>query len=455
MSRNSWLRYSAVMVVLSSGAALLVAGSLFRQVALADIRTYEPKLQKVNDRVYAATGYALANVLYVKTDKSVVVIDTTESPAVAKRTLEEFRKVCDLPISYVIYTHFHGDHVNGTTSFTADKPHIVAQQLHKPEIARYRLLIEYNQRLNAIQFGMNLPDSDRGISLAPEARHLIRGYIPPDMTFDDQLRFEEGGVKFELYHMPGETNDHTVVWLPDQKTLFCGDLFYWSFPMLASPMKPDRPVLEWAAACDRMRELGPEYLVPSHGEPITGKEQIREILTNYAAAIRSVHDQVVRGINIGLSIEQVRASVKLPEELAKLPYLQPEYGRVDWAVNGIYRQYAGWYDMNPTHLNPGSPAKVHQALIEAAGGVGSLIERAKRAESEQQWQLVLELTDVILAAPESEHAPAHALRATALEKLAQAAKNGVERNVYRVGARYHERQVEKGAPKTSKSEAGK
>jgi alkyl sulfatase BDS1-like metallo-beta-lactamase superfamily hydrolase len=445
---------STIAAVLIVGAMTPVGGLTLQSVALADIRTYEPKLQQVNDRVYAATGYALANVLYVKTDKSVVVIDTTESPAVAKRTLEEFRKVCDLPISYVIYTHFHGDHINGTTSFAADKPHIIAQQLHKPEIARYRLLIEYNQRLNAIQFGMNLPDADRGISLAPEARQLIRGYIPPDMTFDDQLRFEEGGVKFELYHMPGETNDHTVVWLPDQKTLFCGDLFYWSFPMLASPMKPDRPVLEWAQACDRMRELEPEYLVPSHGEPIAGKEKIREILTNYAAAIRSVHDQVVRGINLGLSIEQVRASVKLPEELAKLPYLQPEYGRVDWAVNGIYRQYAGWYDMNPAHLNPGSVAKVHQALLEAAGGAGPLIERAKRAEAEQQWQLVLDLTDVILAAPETEHAPAHQLRATSLEKLAQAAKNGVERNVYRVGARYHERQVEKAAPKSNKSAAG-
>ncbi|MBL9124960.1 MAG: alkyl/aryl-sulfatase, partial [Planctomycetaceae bacterium] len=397
----------------------------------ADIRTYEPKLQKVNDRVYAATGYALANVLFVETNDSVVVIDTTESPAVAKRILEEFRKVSDKPIRYVIYTHFHGDHINGTASFMADKPHVIAQQLHKPEILRYRLLIEYNQRLNAIQFGMNLPDSDRGISLAREAQQLVRGYVLPDMSFDERLRLEEGSVKFELYHMPGETNDHTVVWLPEQKTLFCGDLFYWSFPMLASPMKPDRPVLEWAEACDRMRALEPEYLVPSHGEPITGKEKIQEILTNYAAAIRSVHDQVVRGINLGLTLEQVRATVKLPDELAKLPYLQPEYGRVDWAVNGIYRQYAGWYDMNPAHLNPGSTAKTRRAVLEAAGGVGPLVARANQALAQEEWQLVLELTDIVLAAPEDEHAPAHTLRARALEKLAERATNGVERNVYR------------------------
>lgn len=450
MSRVFWAP-SSMFASLVAASLLAAAGSSVR----ADIRTYEPKLQKVNDRVYSATGYALANVMYIKTDKSVVVIDTTESPAAAQRTLDEFRKVCDLPIRYVIYTHFHGDHINGTTTFAADKPHIIAQQQHKAEILRYRLLIQYNQRLNSVQFGMNLPDSDRGISLAPEARQFIRGYIEPNMTYDEQLRFEEGGVRFELFHMPGETNDHTVVWLPDQKTLFCGDLFYSSFPMLASPMKPDRPVLDWAQACDRMRELGAEYLVPSHGEPVVGKEAIREILTNYAAAIRSVHDQVVQGINLGLSIEQVRASVKLPDELAKLPYLQPEYGRVDWGVNGIYRQYAGWYDMNPAHLNPESNAKLHQALLEAAGGAGPLIDRAQRALADEQWQLVLDLTDVILDAPEPEHAPAHTLRAEALEKLAQQASNGVERNVYRVGARYHERQAKKSDAKADKPTAGK
>lgn len=432
----------------------LIAGLSGLPHARADIRTYEPKLQKVNDRVYSATGYALANVMYIVTDKSVVVIDTTESPAAAKKTLEEFRKVCDLPVRYIIYTHFHGDHINGAKAFEADKPNIIAQRNHKAEIERYRILMEFNTRLNAIQFGVNLPDSDRGISLAPDVILGARGYIPPDMPFDEHLRFDEGGVTFELFHMPGETNDQATVWLPDQKTLFCGDLFYWSFPMLASPMKPDRPVLAWAEACERMAELGAEYLVPSHGEPIVGKERIREMLTNYAKAIRHVHDHVVRGINLGLPLETVRASAKLPDELASLPYLQPEYGRVEWAVNGIYRQYAGWYDMNPAHLNPGPTARFKQALLEAAGGADPLIHRAQRALAEEQWQLVLELTDVILAAPEPEQAPAHELRATALEKLAQLAENGVERNVYRVAARQHQRLTKQSAERADKPAAG-
>src|ERR1044072_3663786 len=77
-------------------------------------------LIKVTDRVYCATGYALGNVIYVITNKSVVVIDTTESAAAARRTLEEFRKVSQLPVSYIIYTHHHGDHINGAKAFKND-----------------------------------------------------------------------------------------------------------------------------------------------------------------------------------------------------------------------------------------------------------------------------------------------------------------------------------------------
>src|SRR6266852_1057733 len=57
-------------------------------------------LNKVTERVYVATGYALGNVIYVLTDKSIVVVDTTESPAAARATFDEMRKTSNLPISY-------------------------------------------------------------------------------------------------------------------------------------------------------------------------------------------------------------------------------------------------------------------------------------------------------------------------------------------------------------------
>jgi alkyl sulfatase BDS1-like metallo-beta-lactamase superfamily hydrolase len=185
-------------------------------------------------------------------------------------------------------------------------------------------------------------------------------------------------VRFELYHTLGETVDHLMVWLPDFETLLPGDLFYWSFPMLASPGKPDRPVLEWAASLDRMRQLHPAYLVGSHSRPLARRDAIDEALANYARAIRYVHDETVKRINGGEPLYQIRQEVRLPPDLAAQPYLQPVYGTVEWAVNGVFRQYTGWYDFDPAHLNGGDPAPLERALVEAAGGADAIVQRARK-----------------------------------------------------------------------------
>ena len=190
----------------------------------------------MTDRVYVATGYALGNVIYVITDKSLVVVDTTESPRAAKATLDDFHKTTNttnLPVSYVVYTHFHGDHINGAKVFKTPAAKIVAQRNHTEELQKYVMLGGYNQRLNAIQFGAALPETMRGAKLAIDPRDPgERGYIPPDVLFDEQYRFEEGGVQFELYHTLGETFDHLMVWMPQERVLLPGDLFYEEYQIL-------------------------------------------------------------------------------------------------------------------------------------------------------------------------------------------------------------------------------
>src|SRR5437867_11626491 len=88
--------------------------------ASGQIRSQRPELLKITNRVYCATGYALANVIFIQTDKSVVVVDTTESPSAAREALDTFRTVTQLPVSTIIYTHHHGDHVNGAKTFKGE-----------------------------------------------------------------------------------------------------------------------------------------------------------------------------------------------------------------------------------------------------------------------------------------------------------------------------------------------
>src|SRR5438067_5702796 len=88
-----------------------------------------PKIVEITDGVYSADGYAFSNMFFVVTNRSVVVIDTTESMAAARAALDDFRKISALPISHLIYTHYHADHTGAAKAFHGPETKVIAQQL--------------------------------------------------------------------------------------------------------------------------------------------------------------------------------------------------------------------------------------------------------------------------------------------------------------------------------------
>lgn len=153
----------------------------------------------------------------------------------------------------------------------------------------------------------------------------------------------------------------------------------------------------WVRSLDRMRALEPEVLVPSHTRPIVGKQAVLQALTEDRDAIQFVHDQTVRGMNQGLSPDQLVERVRLPARLAESPHLQPYYGTVGWSVRGILAGYLGWFDGDPTHLAPTfalERAKQWQALLPEGCTLRAASEDAmKRAD----WQWSAELLELHLA----------------------------------------------------------
>jgi glyoxylase-like metal-dependent hydrolase (beta-lactamase superfamily II) len=143
----------------------------------------KPELLKVTDRVYSATGYAISNVLYVITDRSLVVIDTTESRKAARASLHDFRKVSALPVSYIIYTHYHGDHTRGAEIFYRPATKVIAQRKLLEERAKLTKLLPHRTRVDALQFGASLDANERAISLTCHGKKAI-----PLTTFRRRLR---------------------------------------------------------------------------------------------------------------------------------------------------------------------------------------------------------------------------------------------------------------------------
>ncbi|MFH1137453.1 MAG: alkyl/aryl-sulfatase [Pseudomonadota bacterium] len=381
-------------------------------------KEFTPAVDKITDRIYLARGFALGNVGLVVTDEGLVVVDATESRAAAGDILARFREITDLPVKYIIYTHAHPDHVFGTPVFFQPGVEVIATR----EAARlmddwYGTLQPFVDRCRENQAGRLAPEYAFKLPFAgpfkpEEKRELIR----PTIVFDEEYAFDLGGVRFELFHTQGETTDHLMIVLPGEKALFPGDLYYYSFPNLSTPMLEARPVKEWHESLDRMIALKPQYLVPGHGRAIVGEENILGVLANYSRAIRFVREETIKAVNQGLSAAEAVERVKLPADLAGLPFLQEYYGRVDWAVRGLYRGLTGWYDGRGTGLNPLPPRHLAGELVGLAGGADKLLARAMALQNGGEHQLACEVCDVVLAANPGDKT-ARVIKAVSLDYL--------------------------------------
>jgi len=386
------------------------------------------KVEEVAPKVYCITAFG--NVGFVITDEGVVVVDTAIY-AMGETIREDIREVTDAPIHSVIYTHGHYDHAFGVSALLKDaeergdpKPRIIGHENVVRRFNRYRELQSQQEFINRIQF-----DVPEEIMVVPREYHY------PDVTYHDLFSFRLGDLTFELRFGMGETDDATWVWIPERRVVFSGDFVIWSCPNIGNPLKVQRYEVEWAEALEQMASLHPDVLVPGHGPTIRG-EEIQRVCLGTARALRHLHEEVVKHLKQGAWIEQILEEVRLPEDLAKEPYLAPIYGCPTFIVHGIHRRYAGWYDGNPSHLFPSWTRDIAKEVVALADGPKALLDRAEVLKDAGKIQLALHLVDFVLDNPETASLKeAHGLKADLLKARADAESSFIARNIFAIGAR--------------------
>ncbi|MCP4605504.1 MAG: MBL fold metallo-hydrolase [Proteobacteria bacterium] len=396
---------------------------------------FKREVIKVTDGVYVAIGFALANSILLEGEDGVVIVDTLESEEAARAVKAAFNEITQKPVKAIIYTHFHSDHCFGATIFAGDdKPDIYSHESTLRFLDRIvGITTETTYRRASRQFGTLLPEGGvENCGIGPFLEfgpNNTIGLIRPNKTFPgESVELDIAGMKIELIHAPGETDDQILVWLADKKVLLAADNYYKSFPNLyAIRGTAYRDVTKWVKSLDKMRALRPEYLVPSHTRPLIGADTIHEVLTNYRDAIQFVHDQTIRGINNGLTTEQIVELVKLPPHLAQKPYLHEYYGTVEWSVRAIFNGYLGWFGGNATDLFPLSQKERAKRFSDLAGGREALLKYAKKAALKGDHQWVLELSDQLLQlnpnAREVLNLKAASLTALGEKQIASTARN--------------------------------
>jgi alkyl sulfatase BDS1-like metallo-beta-lactamase superfamily hydrolase len=172
-----------------------------------------------------------------------------------------------------------------------------------------------------------------------------------------------------------------------------------------------------------------EYLVPSHTRPLFGKELIQNTLTIYRDGIQYVYDQTIRHMNKGLTAHEIVEKVHLPQNLKNEPFLQEFYGKVSWSVTNIFHGNLGFFDGNPSTLQPLSPTAKANKMMALAGGFDKMLEQATAAYSNQEYQWTLELTDYLLRVKPTDEKSID-LRYNSLIKLGEAESNPNARHYY-------------------------
>ncbi len=164
-------------------------------------------------------------------------------------------------------------------------------------------------------------------------------------------------------------------------------------------------------------------------EGIEAAENVREVLTDYRDAIRFVLNQTLRGMNKGLTPDELVQFVRLPASLANREYFREYYGTVEWSVRSIYCGYLGWFDGNSTNLYPLPPVEEAERIVKLAGGEEKIMNQIKEAIALKDYQWACQLADYIIALdPESREVKL--LKAKALTALTEKQINSNARHYY-------------------------
>ncbi|MBM3567791.1 MAG: MBL fold metallo-hydrolase [Alphaproteobacteria bacterium] len=401
---------------------------------------FKPEVIRIAEGLWVAVGYGLANSILIEGSDGAVVVDAMESGEAARRVKAEFAKLTPKPIRAVILTHYHPDHSFGARVMAEGGATIIANRHTETEMNEALDVVAPAMfARNLRQFGVLLPPdlhANAGIGPFLDYRHgqSELALARPTRIVDGEEEMTIAGIRLRIVHAPGETEDQMFVWLPERRALLPGDNLYKAFPNLyAIRGTRYRDVAKWIASLDRMRDLEPEFLVPSHTRPVIGRAAAAETLTAYRDAIQFVHDQTIRLMNKGFGPDEIATRLVLPQHLAAHPHLQEFYGKVEWSARAIFHGLLGWFDGNPARLYPLAPAERAMRLADLAkGGVG--LDRAAEAAlaaGDLRWAAELAAAD-LANRPDAAEAKQRLARVLRAQAAAETSANG--RNYLLTGA---------------------
>jgi glyoxylase-like metal-dependent hydrolase (beta-lactamase superfamily II) len=269
----------------------------------ADLQEKKVTFTKLSANAYAYTAEGDPNTGVVIGDDAVMVIDTQATPVMAQDVIRRIREVTDKPIKYVVMSHYHAVRVLGASAYQPQQ--VIASQDTRD------LIVERGAQ-----------DMKSEIERFPRlfrAVETIPGLTWPTITFKGEMTVWLGQLEVRLIQLGrGHTKGDTVVWLPQQKILFSGDLVEFD----ATPYAGDAYFQDWPATLDRIAAMKPNALVPGRGAALTTPDMVQSGLAGTRGFISDLYASVKTGVAAGKDLRKVYKETHAA--------LKPKYGH--WVI---------------------------------------------------------------------------------------------------------------------------
>jgi len=256
---------------------------LFRRIGLAAfiigvgccLGAAQPSAERIGKDLYAriSDNDASANSTFLIGEKGILVVDTGLNSSEGTKLLTSIRQISNLPVEYIVNTHYHPDHQGGN------------------------IVVGPNATVISTDF-----TRERTLALMKAPDGALR-FKPADLSFSKQITVHVGGYPVEIF-FPGKahTSGDALVYFPDQKAIAMGDLFL----NRSCPAMDEGSVENWIHALDQVLALPIEKAVPGHFELGT-----RSDLQRFRDYLNDIYEQVAALKNKGETLEQVVHDIHL------------------------------------------------------------------------------------------------------------------------------------------------
>jgi cyclase len=312
-SAEVWLMKRIVVLV-----ALLAVGSLslglaaYQQPAAGE-KPRVVEVEKLKDNLFVLKGGGGNTAVFVTTT-GVVVVDT-KNPGWGQPLLDKIKELTSKPVTTIINTHTHGDHVSGNVEF----PETVDIITHENT--------KVNMDTMATPSGFKPPANPTNIFKTNNGKGM------PKRTFKDKMSVGTGNDQVELYYFGrGHTNGDAWVVFPSLRVMHAGDIFSGkNIPLLDANNGGSGVAIgdTLAKAADGMKNI--DTIITGHSTQMTMND-----LREYAAFNREFLAAVQEAKKAGKSVDDLAASWTMPAKYAG--YAAPQPDRLKSNIQVIFNE---------------------------------------------------------------------------------------------------------------------